>query len=142
MANDRPLPIWWSSLADRYATGHPAGGAHGETHLDQYLAAAAARLAHLTQTYAIVFFASIATMFAILAYASSAGLAARFALATIVVAITVYGVLAAKAAMDDLKAMLDDAVDDFSGSRFGAHLKQIPAALFIGASSSSFSRWG
>ncbi|MER8753521.1 hypothetical protein NKH57_30730 [Mesorhizobium sp. M1050] len=71
-------------------------------------------------------------MFAILAYAPSAGLAARFALATIVVAITVYGVLAAKAAMDDLKAMLDDAVDDFSGSRFGAHLKQIPTALFIG----------
>lgn len=30
--------------------------------------------------------------------------------------------------------MLDDAVDDFSGSRFGAHLKQIPVALFIGAS--------
>ncbi|MDX8477478.1 hypothetical protein RFN28_03165 [Mesorhizobium sp. VK24D] len=102
--------------------------------VDQYLAAAAARLAHLTQTYAITFFASIATMFAILAYAPSAGLAARFALATIVIAITVYGVLAAKAAMDDLKAMLDDAVDDFSGSRFGAHLKQIPTALFIGVS--------
>ncbi|MGF6178621.1 hypothetical protein [Ensifer sp. 4252] len=73
-------------------------------------------------------------MFAILTYASSAGLAARFALATIVVAITAYGVLASKAAFDDLKAMLDDAVDDFSGSSFGAHLKQIPTALFIGAS--------
>ncbi|RWP09743.1 MAG: hypothetical protein EOR00_32020 [Mesorhizobium sp.] len=94
--------------------------------VDQYLAAAAARLAHLTQAYAIVFFASIATMFAILAYASSAGLAARFALATIVVAITVYGLLAAKAAFDDLKAMLDDAVD--------AHLKQIRVALFTAAS--------
>ncbi|MBZ9847508.1 hypothetical protein LB565_05815 [Mesorhizobium sp. CA14] len=30
--------------------------------------------------------------------------------------------------------MLDDAVEDFSASRFGAHLKQIPTALFIGAS--------
>ncbi|RVE81623.1 hypothetical protein [Sinorhizobium meliloti] len=98
--------------------------------VDQYVAAVAARLAHLTQTYAIVFFASIATMFAILAYASSAGLAARIALATIVVANTVYGVLAAKSALDDLKAMLDDAVDDFSGSSFGAHLKQIPMKLF------------
>lgn len=102
--------------------------------VDQYVAAVAARLAHLTQTYAIVFFASIATMFAILAYASSAGLAARIALATIVVANTVYGVLAAKSALDDLKAMLDDAVDDFSGSSFGAHLKQIPMALFTGVS--------
>ncbi|PBB40202.1 hypothetical protein CK222_29595 [Mesorhizobium sp. WSM3866] len=102
--------------------------------VDQYLMAAAARLAHLTQTYAIVFSANIATMFAILAYAPLAGPAARFALATIVVAVTVYGVLAAKAAMDDLKAMLDDAVDDFSGSSFGAHLKQIPTALFIAAS--------
>ncbi|MBZ9847509.1 hypothetical protein LB565_05820 [Mesorhizobium sp. CA14] len=35
--------------------------------VDQYLVAAAARLAHLTQTYAIIFFANIATMFAILA---------------------------------------------------------------------------
>ncbi|MER8887471.1 hypothetical protein [Mesorhizobium sp. M0816] len=101
---------------------------------DQYLAATAARLAHVTQTYAITFFANIAIMFAILAYTSSAGLAARFALATIVVSITAYGVLAAKAALDDLKAMLDDAVDDFSGSSFGAHLKQIPTALFTGAS--------
>lgn len=102
--------------------------------VDQYVAAVAARLAHLTQTYAIVFFASIATMFAILAYASSAGLAARIALATIVVANTVYGVLAAKSALDDLKAMLDDAVGDFADSSFGAHLKQIPMALFTGAS--------
>ncbi|MGK9204390.1 hypothetical protein KXS15_24670 [Sinorhizobium meliloti] len=102
--------------------------------VDQYVAAVAARLAHLTQTYAIVFFASIATMFAILAYASSAGLAARIALATIVVANTVYGVLAAKSALDDLKAMLDDAVSDFADSSFGAHLKQIPMALFTGAS--------
>ncbi|TLX15770.1 hypothetical protein [Rhizobium sp. MHM7A] len=101
---------------------------------DQYVAAVAARLAHLTQTYAIIFFASIATMFAILAYASSAGLAARFALATIVVANTVYGVLATKSALDDLKAMLADAVDDFSGSNFGAQLKQIPTALYTGTS--------
>ncbi|TGS56662.1 hypothetical protein EN826_032795, partial [Mesorhizobium sp. M1D.F.Ca.ET.183.01.1.1] len=101
--------------------------------VDQYMAGAAARLGHLTQTYAIIFFANIGTMFAILAYGPSAGLAARLALATIVVAITVYGVLATRSAMDELKAMLDDAVDDFSGSRFGAHLKQIPVALFIGA---------
>ncbi|PII37609.1 hypothetical protein T190_32270 [Sinorhizobium meliloti CCBAU 01290] len=65
--------------------------------------------------------------------APSAGLAAKFALAAIVVAITVYGILAPKAALDDLKAMLDDAVDDFSGSSFGARLKQIPTALFTGA---------
>lgn len=31
---------------------------------DQYVAATSARLAHLTQTYAITIFASIATMFA------------------------------------------------------------------------------
>ncbi|UCI10421.1 hypothetical protein [Mesorhizobium sp. B1-1-8] len=102
--------------------------------VDQYLMTAAARLAHLTQIYAIIFFASIANMVAILAYGPSAGLAARVALATIVVAVTVYGVLAAKAAMDDLKAMLDDAVEDFSASRFGDHLKQIPVVLFIGVS--------
>lgn len=101
---------------------------------DQYVAATAARLAQLTQAYAITIFANIATIFAILAYASSAGLVARIALATIVVAIAVYGVLAAKAALDDLKAMLQDAVDDFSGSSFGAHLKQIPTSLFTGAS--------
>jgi hypothetical protein len=102
--------------------------------VDQYVAAVAARIAHLTQAYAITFFSSIATMFAILAYASSAGLAARFALAMIVVAITVYGVLASKAALDDLEAMRDDAVDDFSGSSFGARLKRIPTALYTGAS--------
>lgn len=102
--------------------------------VDQYVEAVAARIAHLTQTYAITFFSSLATMFAILAYASSAGLVARFALATLVVAITVYGVLASKAALDDLEAMRDDAVDDFSGSRFGARLKQIPTALYTGAS--------
>ncbi|WEJ11735.1 hypothetical protein N0Q90_21650 (plasmid) [Sinorhizobium sp. M103] len=73
-------------------------------------------------------------MFAILAYASSAGIAARIALATIVIANTVYGVLAAKSALDDLKAMLNDAVDDFADSIFGAHLKQIPMALFTGVS--------
>lgn len=101
---------------------------------DQYVAATSARLAHLTQTYAITIFASIATMFAIFNYASSAGLAAKTALATIVVAVTVYGVLAAKSALDDLRAMLEDAVDDFSGSSFGAQLKQIPTALFTGAS--------
>lgn len=100
---------------------------------DQYVASVAARLAHLTQAYAITFFTSVATMFAIFAYAPSAGLAAKFALAAIVVAITVYGILAPKAALDDLKAMLDDAVDDFSGSSFGARLKQIPTALFTGA---------
>jgi hypothetical protein len=101
--------------------------------VDQYLTTAAARLSHLTLTFAITFFASVATMFAILAYASSAGLAAKFALATIVITITAYGLLAAKSAFDDLKAMLNDAVDDFLGQQlwcFGAHLKQIPWPLF------------
>lgn len=102
--------------------------------VDQYAGLAAARLAHLTQSFAITFFTNAATMFAILAYGTSAGLAARFALATIVVAVAVYGLLAAKAAFDDLKAMLDDAVDDFSGSKFGAHLRQIRWPLFTGAS--------
>lgn len=102
--------------------------------VDQYVAAVAGRLGHLTQTYAIIFFSNIAIMFAILAYAPSAGLSARLALSTIVIALTVYGVLASKAVLDDLKAMRDDAVDDFSGSSFGAHLKQIPVALFTGAS--------
>jgi predicted DNA repair protein MutK len=98
--------------------------------VDQYLTTAAARLSHLTLTFAITFFASVGTMFAILAYGSSAGLAAKFALATIVITITAYGLLAAKSAFDDLKAMLNDAVDDFSGSSFGAHLKQIQWPLF------------
>ncbi|MFQ6163533.1 hypothetical protein ACLMJV_30525 [Sinorhizobium meliloti] len=101
---------------------------------DQYVRATAARLAHLTQAYAITIFANIATMFAILAYASSAGLAARFALAMIVIAVTAYGVLATKSALDDLQAMLNDAVEDFSGSSFGARLKQIPTVLYTGAS--------
>jgi predicted DNA repair protein MutK len=98
--------------------------------LDQYLTTAAARLSHLTLTFAITFFTSVATMFAILAYGPSAGLAAKFALATIVITITVYGLLAAKSAFDDLKAMLNDSVDDLSGSSFGAHLKQIQWPLF------------
>ncbi|WFU50773.1 hypothetical protein [Sinorhizobium terangae] len=33
-----------------------------------------------------------------------------------------------------MRHSLDDAVDDFSGSSFGARLKQIPVALFTGAS--------
>ncbi|WP_457588335.1 hypothetical protein [Ensifer canadensis] len=89
--------------------------------VDQFLAAVAARLAHLTQTRS--FFSAV-----------SAGQAVRFALATIVVTNTGYGVLAAKSALDDLNAMLNDAVDDYAGSSFGAHLKQIPTALFTGLS--------
>src|SRR4051812_39794013 len=102
--------------------------------VDQWVAAATARLTNLTQTFAITLFAGTASMFMILSYAPSAGIAARFALATLVLAAVVYGVLASKAALDDLKAMAEDVVDDLSGSGFGAHLKHVPFPLFTGSS--------
>ena len=77
---------------------------------------------------------STANMFAILAFAGTMGGTAKLAMAVLVITVTVYGVLAVKSALEDLKAMGDDALEELSGGKFGVYLKQIPIGMFIAIS--------
>jgi hypothetical protein len=99
---------------------------------DQYVAARAARLTHLTLTFAIMFSASVANMSLILAFGAGAGTAARLALAALVVGTAVYSILGVKSALDDLKSLSTDALDALAGSAFGDYLSRIPVAMFNG----------
>ena len=98
--------------------------------LEQYVAARSARLGHLGLTYKITFFTSVANMFLILSFGPSAGTAAKLALAVLVAATGAYAILAVRSALDDLKALTEDALDELAGSNYGARLKQIPIGLF------------
>jgi hypothetical protein len=99
---------------------------------DQYVALRAARLTHLTLTFAIMFSGSVANMALILAFGASAGTPARLALAALVVATAVYSILGVKSALDDLKSLSTDALDQLTGSAFGDYLARIPVAMFNG----------
>ena len=97
---------------------------------DQHLKARATCLNHYSAAMATTFAVNVAHIFLIFAYAPAAPMLARMALAASIVAIALYGALAGKASLEEVKAVIDDHVEAMPGTRYGKSIGGLPIALF------------
>lgn len=79
--------------------------------IDQHLSARLVRLGQYLTTMAITFAVMAANLWLILAYSEGASMPEKLTIAVGIISIVTFGALGGKAALEEIKAVIDDHVD-------------------------------
>ena len=99
--------------------------------VDQHLSARLTRLGQYLTSMAVTFVVSIANLWLILAYADTAGLPEKLAIAVSIISIVAFGALGGKAALDEVKAVIDDHLATKPDTRYSRSIAGLPMGQFI-----------
>ena len=99
--------------------------------IDQHLVARHNRLRTWTIAMGVSIVATVANMYMVLAFASSASLPAKVALATVIVSVTLYAILNTKTAVEEFVAIRDDKVSGLAGTNYQKNYDNIPLGQFL-----------
>lgn len=99
--------------------------------VDQHLSARLNRLSQYLTTMAITFVVLLANLWLILAYGDTAGLPEKLAIAVSIIGIVAFGALGGKAALEEIKAVIDDHVETKPGTRYSSNIAGLPMGQFI-----------
>jgi hypothetical protein len=89
-----------------------------------------ARLGHYVGIAAYSMFGIIANLVIVLAFASTANLPSRLAIALSIIAVAVAAILPVRSIFQELEASRRDSPEDWKGSSLEAYVKQVPISTF------------